>query len=95
MCPSPGLLFGRDRSTVQAGTLPVELVGTPQFIEEHLVQSVPNPGLVPVAQPPARHPRASWTEILPADARLEDEDDPGKDRMVGHARTAALRLGSL
>ncbi len=34
-------------------------------------------------------------QILPADARLEPEDDPGKDRVVGHARPPALRLGSL
>jgi len=56
--------FGRDRSRIQAGPLPVDQSGFVQFVKQYAVQTPPHSGLLPVPEPPpARHP-ASEAQFL-------------------------------
>src|SRR3712207_4097613 len=61
------------------------------------MESVPDPGLLPIAQaPPARHAAAAAQLLgkhLPGDAGLEHEDDARQGGTVGNTRTATLGLG--
>src|SRR5829696_2650252 len=66
--------FGRDGSRVQTSALPLYLVGFAKAIQEHLVQPLPYPCLLPRTQAsPARNSRATahlLGQHLPGDAAL-------------------------
>lgn len=61
------------------------------------MQLLPDPGLLPVAQPAPAGRTAAAVQLrrqhLPRDAGLEDEDDAGEGGTSGHAGAAALGLG--
>src|SRR5215203_2048956 len=72
--PVFGPPFGRDGSRVQTSALPLYLVGFAKAIQEHLVQPLPYPCLLPRTQAsPARNSRATahlLGQHLPGDAAL-------------------------
>ena len=81
-------------------TLPVDLVGLPETLEQDEVQPLPHPGLLPLLQAsPASHTRATAHLLgkhLPGDAALRHEDDARESGPVIDARSSAFgfwRLG--
>jgi hypothetical protein len=95
--------LGRVRSgptrPVPAGPGPVDLVSFRQAVEEQSVQLVPHSRLLPIAQPsPAGHATAAAPllgQVLPLEARLQDEEDPRERLPIRPRRASALGLGPL
>jgi hypothetical protein len=77
----------------------VQQVRGPQLGQQHLVQALPDPGLVPVPQPPlAGHARAEaqlLRQELPADPGVEHEQDPAHHLPVLQALTARTSVSAL
>ena len=73
---------------------PVELAGVLKLIQQRLVQSFPDPSVVPVAKaPPARHSRPAshlLRQILPRDPRFQHEQDARQNVPIAH--TLATRV---
>jgi hypothetical protein len=70
---------GTHRRTVDSRTRPVDPIGSIQFGQQKLVQSLPDTSLVPVTQsPPASHTAATahlLGQVFPVDTSLEYEQD--------------------
>lgn len=79
------------------GTLPIDPPGVPEAVEQGLVQLVPDPGRLPVAQaaPPGDAGAAAHFpgQHLPWDATLEDENDAGQRRPVWNTGSATRGAG--
>jgi len=76
----------------------VDQVCLAQVRQQDLVQLGPHARYVPLVQPvPQRHPTAAHLvgEVLPRDAGLEDEEDPGEAHAVIDARVTAQRAGGV
>jgi hypothetical protein len=101
---SPGTLepracppLGRDAGTVQAGAAPVDLARFPEAIQQFMVEAVPDPGLLPIAQTaPAGHAGTTahlLRQQLPGDAALQHQDDAGRGGTIRNARLAPVGSG--
>jgi hypothetical protein len=70
-----------------------------QAVEQNAMQPVPDPGGVPIAQPPpARHPRTAahlLRQHLPGNAALEHKQNAAQRRPARQRRPAALRPGPI
>lgn len=79
---------GSHRGAVDHGVGPVDLAGALQLGQQHFLEPIPDPGLLPVAQAsPTGHPRATAHLLgkrLPGDAGLEDKEDAGQRLAVVH-----------
>lgn len=75
---------------------PVELLRSPQLLQQDDVKAVPHAGLVPSGQPPpARHARAEAEllgQVLPLDAGVQDEQDPAQSLPVRNPRPPGDQL---
>lgn len=73
---------------------PVEPCCRVQFGQQHLVEALPDVGLVPVPQPaPARHPRAEpelLGKVFPLDASVQDVQNPAQHPTVGNRQSAGV-----
>src|SRR3954470_18163486 len=87
-------------AAVDQRPIPVDPIRLVQLGQEPLVELLPDPGLVPVAEPPPAGHAATAAhllgEILPVDAGLQDEEDAGQrlavvDRLAA-GEAAAARL---
>src|SRR4051812_29827614 len=87
-------------AAVDQRPIPVDPIRLVQLGQEPLVELLPDPGLVPVAEPPPAGHAATAAhlpgEILPVDAGLQDEQDAGQrlavvDRLAA-GEAAAARL---
>jgi len=84
------LFLTRTHSTnggrIDDATGPIDPVGRAQASQQHLMQPVPDTGLLPGTQaPPATHARAAahfLGQHLPRDAALQDEQDAGQNRSI-------------
>ena len=92
-------LYGPHMRAIDRGAGEVQQVRGPQLGQQHLVQALPDPGIVPVAQPaPARHPRTESQLLgqeLPADPGVQHEQDSAQYLAVvqtGSARTSGVAL---
>lgn len=81
-------------TTVHNGPRPINLVLAREPIQERIVDSIPHPRLLPVAQAtPARHPRPApefLREHLPGNTAAKDEDNAREARAIRDARSPAL-----
>ena len=88
-------LLRRDRTGVQGGTAPVKLLCIGQTLEQHPVQKLSHPCLLPVAQPsPAGHARTTahlGRQQLPRRAGAQHKDDACEHRPVRDAWPSATR----
>ena len=92
---------GSGLGTIDRGAGPIELVGLLELGQEDLVQLLPDPGPLPgIEVVQAGHATATahlLGQLLPGDARLEDEDDAGEDLSViqglAPGEPEATRLG--
>jgi len=70
---------GAGEAAVHGGPRPVDFVGVVELGQEDLMEPEPDAGLLPVVEPaPAGHAGSAAHldgEVLPGDARLEDEED--------------------
>src|SRR3954447_6164591 len=87
-------------AAVDQRPIPVDPIRLVQLGQEPLVELLPDPGLVPVAEPPPAGHAATAAhllgEVLPVDAGLQDEEDAGQrlavvDRLAA-GEAAAARL---
>lgn len=89
--------FGGDTRRVQRCPRPVKLVRIRRALEQYVMQSLPYPSLLPIAQSsPARHPAATAQLLrkqLPADATLEHKNDATQYLAVIQAWAPTLGLG--
>jgi len=87
--------------SVDQGSVPIDLVGGVEFNEQEGVQLPPNAGLVPDLEVVTTGFAAATAEfgrqVVPGDARLENEEDAGQDLAIvqvfatGKAETAWRR----
>lgn len=84
---------------VGGGPGPVDLTGAVELLEDRLVQLLPDPRLLPLAQsPPAGHPRAVaelGRQVSPGDPGVQDEEDPVQRRPVVEALAAGIAIAAL
>jgi hypothetical protein len=76
--------------------LKIDLVGMTQVSQQDLMDLIPDARGLPVAQAvPAGHATATahlLRQVLPRQAGLEDEDDPGEDFAIVQEGASALGL---
>src|SRR5262249_47469987 len=86
-----------DRTAIDHGSLPVDLVSSPEPIEQDLVDLVPGPIDFPVSpSSPAGHPASRpqlARQVFPRDARLEHEQDADQGVAVRDTGVAAFGAG--
>lgn len=89
--------WGGHRGRVQPSPRPVDLVRFPQPVQQHLVEALPDPGLLPGPESsPAGHPTPTahlLGEHLPGDARHQDKQDPRQHLPVRDGRPPAFGSG--
>jgi len=92
-CSAAGL--GGQARRIQRAPAPVDQAGSPEAVEQRVVERLPDARLLPVAQPPpAGHAGAAahlLRQHLPRDAALEHEEDAGQRGPGVDRRTTALR----
>src|SRR5262249_1705569 len=90
---------GADVPGVDDEPLEVDPVGPPEVGQQDRVDPVPGAGGLPVAQAiPTGHAATAahlLRQVLPGDAGLEEEDDPGEDLAVVEEGSAALGVGRM
>ena len=92
---------GTGLGTIDGRARPIELVGLLEFGQEDLLQLLPDPGPLPgIEVVQTGHATATahlLGQLLPGDARLEDEDDAGENLAViqrlASGEPEATRLG--
>lgn len=81
---------GGHTGRVQAGSAQVQLVGSPQFGQQDLMQAMPDAGGLPVAQPAPTGHAAAVAQIqgkfFPWDAGTQDIDDAVEGLLIADAR---------
>ncbi|CAA9566969.1 MAG: hypothetical protein AVDCRST_MAG59-3117, partial [uncultured Thermomicrobiales bacterium] len=91
--------FGPHAETIEAGAAPVDRRLVAQPVQQLRVQPLPDPGLLPIPEPPPAGRPAAAAELHreqpPRAAGAQDEDDAGEGGAVGDAGRAALRLRRL
>src|SRR5262249_50833275 len=95
LAPAPGA----DVARVGEEPGEVNLVGAAEGSQEDAVDLVPDPGGPPVGEPvPAGHPAAAahlLGQLVPGEAGLEEEDDPGEDLAIIEEGASAFGLGGM
>ena len=90
--------LGSHRGGIDRDTRPVDATLFPKVIQQDVQNTVPDAGLLPIAQAtPAGHSAAAahfLRKVLPRDTSLEDKQDPGQ-RLAIRQRLAPVRLGPL
>jgi hypothetical protein len=76
-------LRGLGRGAVDQGARPVDQAVVAQFVQEDLMQPIPDSGPLPCGEclpagTPASPSQLGW-QVVPGDPSLEDEDDAGED----------------
>jgi hypothetical protein len=90
---------GADVTGVHDEPAEVDLVGASEVGQQDLLDPVPDAGRLPVAQAiPTGHAATAahlLRQVLPGDAGLEDEDDPGEDLAIVEEGAPAFGLGRM
>ncbi|MES1937147.1 cytochrome o ubiquinol oxidase subunit III [Salinisphaera hydrothermalis C27AD] len=88
-------LFSRQAGAVDASAGPVQPISLMQLLQQHLVQPIPDPRLLPVPEStPARHTRAAahlLGQYVPRNARAQYEQNAGQRCPIGNRRATAAR----
>ena len=78
-----------DGAAIDNSQRPINLLVTPEPIEQREVHQIPSAGLLPIAHPPpARHPRSApefLRQHLPGYATAKNEDNAGETRSIRYA----------
>jgi hypothetical protein len=72
----------------------IKAFGVAELIQEEVMDAVPDTGKIPVPQPtPTGHATATahlLRQVLPRDARFQDEKDPREGFAISQGRTPSL-----